>query len=82
MLDIFHLIAAEEGPDLCEMPVDDGVNAHEGRPSVVGGVEEGEVFAVRVGAAGADEDGADVGAGFEEVFKGVAERDARNDRVG
>ena len=67
---------AQETPDLGQMPVDDRVDAHEGRPVSVGAVEVREVVAVRVGAAGADEDGADLGVGGEVEGEGVAEGDA------
>ena len=70
-----ELLGTEETPDLGEFPVDDGVDAHELRPAVVRGVEEGEVRTVRVGASGADEDGADVRAGTEVGFEGVADGD-------
>lgn len=52
---------ADETPDLRVVPVDDGMDAHEGRPAAVRRVEVLQALAVGVGAAGADEDGADAG---------------------
>lgn len=39
------------------MPVDDGVDTHQRRPSQIGRVEVGEVSGVGISAAGAHEDG-------------------------
>lgn len=54
-----ELVGAQETPDLAQVPVDDRVDTHEGRPVVVGGVEMRQVAAVGVGATGAHEDGMD-----------------------
>lgn len=56
---------AQEAPNLREVPVYHGVDAHEGWPVAVCGVEVGEGAAVGVCAAGADKDGADGGAGLQ-----------------
>ena len=52
-----HRRVSEEAPYLRQPPVQDGMDAHEARPVRVGGREGGQVRAVRVGAAGAHEDG-------------------------
>ena len=54
------------------MPIDNGMNAHKLRPTSIRRVEESQVLAVRVGAAGADEDGADVGCVVQVVGEGFA----------
>ena len=63
---------AQELPNLVVAPVDDGMDAHERRPAVIGGVEMGQQRAVRVGAARADENGLDVGLQGEVVGEGGA----------
>jgi hypothetical protein len=70
-----ELVGPQKRPDLLEAPVDDGVHAHKVRPAAVGAVEEGQVLAVRVRAARADEDGLDVPVLGEVEGKGVAEGD-------
>lgn len=50
---------ADEGPDLGVVPVDDGVDADEIGPAVVGRVEMGQLGTVRVRPARAHEDGLD-----------------------
>lgn len=59
-------------PDLCVMPVDDGVHPHKGGPVAVGRVEVGQGGAVGVCPAGADEDGLEAGAVAQVGLEGGA----------
>ena len=63
----------QETPDLREVPIYHWVHTHKERPGVVCWVEVGQFRAVRVCAAGANEDGTDGRVGGEIEGKGVAE---------
>ena len=64
---------AQETPYFAQVPVDHGVHAHEVGPIAVRAVEVRQGLAVRVGAAGADEDCADGRVGIEIEGEGIAE---------